>query len=206
MTNSARLGHARVALASLAPRQRAHRPRQSRPRNAPLHALDPQPDSPHSQASPGGADDAPSTRAEGRDVDPHAVRAHFSEPTQAATGSAPRDVPSTVPDGPPAVVTDSLTDGADSGDLDKKEMRVLISTALPISLSNILGFSQSTICAAFLGHLGTQYLSSSVLASSFYNITGLSVVYGLAAGMETLCGQVRQPAAATPGMPSGSGT
>jgi len=43
---------------------------------------------------------------------------------------------------------------------------------------------------AFVGHLGDPtLLTGVVLASSVYNITGFSIVCGLAAGSETLCGQ-----------------
>ncbi|KAG1670897.1 hypothetical protein FOA52_000399 [Chlamydomonas sp. UWO 241] len=45
------------------------------------------------------------------------------------------------------------------------------------------------LSVAFVGQLGKGVLSSVVLAGSLYNVTGLSVVIGLAAGMETLCGQ-----------------
>lgn len=40
------------------------------------------------------------------------------------------------------------------------------------------------------GHLDDPVLlSAAVLAGSFYNVTGYSIVIGLSAGMETLCGQ-----------------
>jgi hypothetical protein len=58
-------------------------------------------------------------------------------------------------------------------------------------LQNVFAFSLSLISAGFVGHLNDPVLlSAAVLANSLYNITGLSVVSGLASGMETLCGQV----------------
>lgn len=63
--------------------------------------------------------------------------------------------------------------------------------AVPLVLQNLFGYSLAVIAAAFVGHLNDAVLlSSAVLANSFYNVTGLSVVVGLSAGMETLCGQV----------------
>jgi hypothetical protein len=51
------------------------------------------------------------------------------------------------------------------------------------------------IAVGFVGHLDDPVLLSSVvLANSLYNVTGYSIVSGLSAGMETLCGQVRHPA------------
>lgn len=46
------------------------------------------------------------------------------------------------------------------------------------------GFSEAAI-----GRLGAVHLSYSTLANSAYSIMGISVVWGGAAGMETLCGQ-----------------
>ena len=52
------------------------------------------------------------------------------------------------------------------------------------------GYGLTIIGAVFIGRLGPEPLSISVLASSFYNVAGLSVALGLSSGMETLCGQV----------------
>jgi hypothetical protein len=42
-----------------------------------------------------------------------------------------------------------------------------------------------------VGHLNhPELLSSAVLANSLYNVTGYSLLQGLASGMESLCGQV----------------
>jgi hypothetical protein len=66
----------------------------------------------------------------------------------------------------------------------------VVSLAGPISLQAALVFVSSLVSIAFAGHLGRLPLSQAVLASSCYNITGAAVLYGLASGMETLCGQV----------------
>ncbi|GIL87425.1 hypothetical protein Vretimale_1667 [Volvox reticuliferus] len=60
----------------------------------------------------------------------------------------------------------------------------------PLALQNLAGFMLSIIATAFIGHLDDNVkLSAAVMATSFYNITGYSLVIGLSAGMETLCGQ-----------------
>ncbi len=51
------------------------------------------------------------------------------------------------------------------------------------------GYGLTIIGALFIGRLGPEQLSVSVLASSIYNVAGLSVALGLSSGMETLCGQ-----------------
>ena len=66
----------------------------------------------------------------------------------------------------------------------------VVSLAGPISLQAALVFISTLVSLAFAGHLGRLPLSQAVLASSCYNITGAAVLYGLASGMETLCGQV----------------
>lgn len=69
---------------------------------------------------------------------------------------------------------------------------------MPLFFQNVFSYSLSVISIAFVGHLNDPtILSSVVMANSLYNVTGMSVVAGLSAGMETLCGQVRQEAAWT---------
>lgn len=66
----------------------------------------------------------------------------------------------------------------------------LLALALPLAGQNILAYSLSLISVGFIGHLGKYELSVAVLATSLYNLTGNSVIQGMAGGMETLCGQV----------------
>lgn len=68
--------------------------------------------------------------------------------------------------------------------------RRLSHMAGPLFLQNLFSFSTSAMAVGFVGHLGDPVLlSSAVLANSLYNVSGYSVVSGLSAGMETLCGQ-----------------
>lgn len=62
----------------------------------------------------------------------------------------------------------------------------------PISLQAALVFISSLVSLAFAGHLGKLSLSQAILATSAYNITGVSLLLGLASGMETLCSQVNR--------------
>lgn len=60
----------------------------------------------------------------------------------------------------------------------------------PLLVQNVLSFSLSVTPLAFVGHLNDAVaLSGIVLASSVFNITGFSILCGLSAGSETLCGQ-----------------
>lgn len=61
---------------------------------------------------------------------------------------------------------------------------------LNCSHTSARSFLVPVVSTAFVGHLGPDVLASVVLASSLFNVTGNSVIVGLSAGMETLCGQV----------------
>ncbi|PNW85776.1 hypothetical protein CHLRE_03g205850v5 [Chlamydomonas reinhardtii] len=61
--------------------------------------------------------------------------------------------------------------------------------ALPLATQNVLGYSLNALSESLVGRLGASSLSASTLANSTYSLVGLSVVWGGAAGMETLCGQ-----------------
>ncbi|KAI3420604.1 Protein DETOXIFICATION (Multidrug and toxic compound extrusion protein), partial [Psidium guajava] len=56
-------------------------------------------------------------------------------------------------------------------------------------LSGLLLYSRSMISMLFLGRLGDLALAGGALAVGFANITGYSVLSGLAMGMEPICGQ-----------------
>ncbi|XP_050220781.1 protein DETOXIFICATION 49-like [Mercurialis annua] len=61
--------------------------------------------------------------------------------------------------------------------------------ALPMILTGLLLYSRSMISMLFLGRLGDLALAGGSLAMGFANITGYSVLSGLAMGMEPICGQ-----------------
>ncbi|KAL5728993.1 Protein DETOXIFICATION 51 [Ranunculus cassubicifolius] len=70
-----------------------------------------------------------------------------------------------------------------------KEARALFSLAFPIALTALLLYSRSILSMIFLGRLGDIELAAGSLAIAFANITGYSVLSGLALGMEPLCAQ-----------------
>ncbi|PPS08194.1 hypothetical protein GOBAR_AA12446 [Gossypium barbadense] len=59
----------------------------------------------------------------------------------------------------------------------------------PIIMTTLLIHSRSIISMLFLSHLGKEELAGGSLAMGFGNITGLSVIKGLAIGMDPICGQ-----------------
>ncbi|KVI10116.1 protein DETOXIFICATION 49-like [Cynara cardunculus var. scolymus] len=61
--------------------------------------------------------------------------------------------------------------------------------AIPMILTGLLLYSRSMVSMLFLGHLGELALAGGSLAVGFANITGYSVLSGLAMGMEPICGQ-----------------
>ncbi|KAE8721601.1 reticulon-like protein B16-like [Hibiscus syriacus] len=59
----------------------------------------------------------------------------------------------------------------------------------PLVLSGLIVYSKSLISMFFLGQLGKIELAGGSLAMGFANITGYSVMKGMATGMEPICGQ-----------------
>ncbi|RVW16241.1 hypothetical protein VitviT2T_002066 [Vitis vinifera] len=69
------------------------------------------------------------------------------------------------------------------------EARHIASIAFPMILTGLLLYSRSMISMLFLGRLGELALAGGSLAIGFANITGYSILSGLAMGMEPICGQ-----------------
>ncbi|KAE8675021.1 FRIGIDA-like protein 4a-like [Hibiscus syriacus] len=69
------------------------------------------------------------------------------------------------------------------------EAKSLFSLAFPIALTGLILYSRSMVSMVFLGRLGDVELAAGSLAIAFANITGYSVLFGLALGMEPLCSQ-----------------
>ncbi|XP_028802191.1 protein DETOXIFICATION 48-like [Neltuma alba] len=59
----------------------------------------------------------------------------------------------------------------------------------PTAITGLLLYSRAMISMLFLGHLGEMELAGGSLSIGFANITGYSVISGLAMGMEPICGQ-----------------
>ncbi|XP_006652664.2 protein DETOXIFICATION 49-like [Oryza brachyantha] len=71
----------------------------------------------------------------------------------------------------------------------RDEARSILGLAFPMILTGLLLYLRSMISMLFLGHLGGLALAGGSLAIGFANITGYSVLSGLAMGMEPICGQ-----------------
>jgi MATE family multidrug resistance protein len=69
------------------------------------------------------------------------------------------------------------------------EARSILGLAFPMILTGLLLYLRSMISMLFLGRLGGLALAGGSLAIGFANITGYSVLSGLAMGMEPICGQ-----------------
>ncbi|OAY48245.1 protein DETOXIFICATION 49 [Manihot esculenta] len=70
-----------------------------------------------------------------------------------------------------------------------REAICIAKIALPMILTGLLLYSRSMISMLFLGRLGELALAGGSLAIGFANITGYSILSGLAMGMEPICGQ-----------------
>ncbi|KAG6431789.1 hypothetical protein SASPL_109872 [Salvia splendens] len=70
-----------------------------------------------------------------------------------------------------------------------KEAKAIRDVSLPMILTSLILYLRSLISLVFLGHLGPLPLAGGALAVCFANITGYSVLSGLASGMEPICAQ-----------------
>ncbi|KAM2199505.1 hypothetical protein ACFX1Q_002658 [Malus domestica] len=70
-----------------------------------------------------------------------------------------------------------------------KEANSIAAIAFPMILTGLLLYLRSMISMLFLGRLGELALAGGSLAVGFANITGYSILSGLAMGMEPICGQ-----------------
>ncbi|CAM8931444.1 unnamed protein product [Rhodiola kirilowii] len=70
-----------------------------------------------------------------------------------------------------------------------QEAKSIANISLPMVLTALMLYSRSIISMLFLGRLGELPLAGGSLAIGFANITGYSVLSGLAMGMEPICGQ-----------------
>ncbi|CAI9768206.1 unnamed protein product [Fraxinus pennsylvanica] len=70
-----------------------------------------------------------------------------------------------------------------------QEYKSIAKIAFPMILTGLLLYSRSMISMLFLGGLGDLALAGGSLAIGFANITGYSILSGLAMGMEPICGQ-----------------
>lgn len=86
----------------------------------------------------------------------------------------------------------ALHEGLDLAEPSKSytaELGRVLRLAVPTSLLQFIGFAAHLVASAYVGGLGKLELSAFVVASSFYNITGLSLVVGIGHAMPTFCGQ-----------------
>ncbi|KAL8144836.1 hypothetical protein AgCh_003159 [Apium graveolens] len=60
---------------------------------------------------------------------------------------------------------------------------------LPMLLVSTSQYLLTSVSTMMVGHVGKLYLSGAVVSVSFTNVTGFSVLYGMASALETLCGQ-----------------
>ncbi|EYU22869.1 hypothetical protein ABFS82_03G108300 [Erythranthe guttata] len=69
------------------------------------------------------------------------------------------------------------------------ELKELWSMAFSITAMNILVYIRAVVSVVFLGRLGSLELAGGALSIGFTNITGYSVLVGLASGLEPVCSQ-----------------
>ncbi|KAE8709702.1 hypothetical protein F3Y22_tig00110328pilonHSYRG00168 [Hibiscus syriacus] len=86
-------------------------------------------------------------------------------------------------------IPNEKVDRAISVPLAIKEAIAIANIAVPMILTGLMLYSRSLISMLFLGRLGDIALAGGSLAIGFANITGYSILSGLAMGMESICGQ-----------------
>ncbi|CAN8255532.1 unnamed protein product [Cochlearia groenlandica] len=70
-----------------------------------------------------------------------------------------------------------------------EEMKKMWDISFPVAAMSILNYLKNMTSVVCMGRLGSLELAGGALAVGFTNITGYSVLSGLATGMEPLCGQ-----------------
>ncbi|XP_052175973.1 protein DETOXIFICATION 53-like [Diospyros lotus] len=70
-----------------------------------------------------------------------------------------------------------------------EELQMLGKIACPVLMTTFLIYSKSIISMLFLGRLGKTELAGGALAIGFANVTGFSVMKGLAVAMDPICSQ-----------------
>ncbi|KAK2430116.1 Protein DETOXIFICATION 48 [Trifolium repens] len=70
-----------------------------------------------------------------------------------------------------------------------KEIKEIGKISGPTTITGLLLYSRAMISMIFLGYLGEMELAGGSLSIGFANITGYSIISGLAMGMEPICGQ-----------------
>ncbi|KAG5030132.1 hypothetical protein JHK87_013646 [Glycine soja] len=71
----------------------------------------------------------------------------------------------------------------------RREVKAVVELAFPIGITALIFYARSMVSMLFLGHLGELELAAGSLGMAFANITGYSVLSGLALGMEPMCSQ-----------------
>ncbi|KAK1291933.1 MATE efflux family protein 5 [Acorus calamus] len=69
------------------------------------------------------------------------------------------------------------------------ELKTMKDIGLPITAINLVGYLRGMVSVVCMGRLGSLELAGGALAVGFTNITGYSILSGLASGMEPLCSQ-----------------
>ncbi|KAF7850831.1 hypothetical protein BT93_L4950 [Corymbia citriodora subsp. variegata] len=70
-----------------------------------------------------------------------------------------------------------------------QELKKATRIAAPMVAVSVLQYLVQLVSVVAVGHLGQLALSSVAIATSLANVTGFSLLSGLAGGLETLCGQ-----------------
>ncbi|XP_074570137.1 protein DETOXIFICATION 48-like [Curcuma longa] len=70
-----------------------------------------------------------------------------------------------------------------------EEMHAIGKISVPTAVTGLMLYSRAMISMLFLGYLGDLELAAGSLAIGFANITGYSVLSGLAMGMDPICAQ-----------------
>ncbi|KAF7076132.1 hypothetical protein CFC21_080826 [Triticum aestivum] len=83
----------------------------------------------------------------------------------------------------------SDVDGGDDNPSAAEELRELWRMAAPITALNCVVYLRAMVSVLCLGRLGPLDLAGGALAIGLTNITGHSVLFGLASGLEPLCAQ-----------------
>ncbi|KAK1363629.1 Protein DETOXIFICATION [Heracleum sosnowskyi] len=69
------------------------------------------------------------------------------------------------------------------------EIKKVVYIAMPMMVTTVSQYLLRVISMMMIGHLGELSLSGAAIATSLTNVTGFSILLGMASALETLCGQ-----------------
>ena len=128
------------------------------------------------------ADTAPILPDQGQDVTPNPSQVTLTENTPLLSSSCPSQFLITG-----VAAEENLSDPATYKEHVVKDIKWIVSSSVPASMTYFLQYSFAFVSVLTLGHLGTKELGAATLAITTNNVIGLAPALGYASALDTFC-------------------